>query len=117
VRKKSDLYDFSKLGQAIKRARKNKRLTREKFAEIIDLSPRYIMSIENKGQHPSLQKFYELVTMFNISVDEYFFPDAGENKPTYRRELDAILDNLNEKDLKVIMATAKAIQENNETGE
>jgi len=117
VRNKSDLYDFSKLGQAIKRARKNKRLTREKFAEIIDLSPRYIMSIENKGQHPSLQKFYELVTMFNISVDEYFFPDAGENKTTSRRELDAIIDSLDERDIKIVMATARAIQENKETGE
>jgi transcriptional regulator with XRE-family HTH domain len=93
VRNKSDLYDFLLLGQAIKQARKSKGLTREKFSEIIDLSPRYIMSIENKGQHPCLQKFYELVTMFNISVDEYFFPDTEENKTTNRRELDAILDS------------------------
>ena len=30
---------------------------------------------ENDGQHPSLNAFYQMVTMFGISVDEYFYPD------------------------------------------
>ena len=30
---------------------------------------------ENDGQHPSLNAFNQMVTMFGISVDEYFYPD------------------------------------------
>lgn len=37
------------------------------------ISPRYLANIENKGQQPSLQIFYELVTRYDISVDQFFF--------------------------------------------
>lgn len=36
------------------------------------ISPRYLANIENKGQQPSLQIFYELVTRYDISVDQFF---------------------------------------------
>jgi transcriptional regulator with XRE-family HTH domain len=50
---------------------------REQLADVMELAPRYIMSIENKGQHPSFQVFYKLklVSLFDISVDRYLFPD------------------------------------------
>ncbi len=41
-------------------------------AEVVDLAPRYVASIENSGQHPSLQSFYELVTLLDVSVDQFF---------------------------------------------
>lgn len=44
------------------------------------IAPRYLVSIENEGQHPSLQVFYELVTFFDISVDQFFFPDKVPDK-------------------------------------
>lgn len=62
-------YDFRAMGQAIKKARLNRGWTREQLAQEVDLAPRYIMSLENKGQHPSFQVFITLITLFNI----YFF--------------------------------------------
>lgn len=44
------------------------------------ISPRYLANIENKGQQPSLQIFYELVTRYDISVDQFFFPDKSAEK-------------------------------------
>ncbi|ADY55869.1 helix-turn-helix domain protein [Syntrophobotulus glycolicus DSM 8271] len=76
-----DKYDFKPFGQAIKKARENRGWTRERLAHLVDLAPRYIMSLENKGQHPSFQVFYELVTLFDISVDQFFF----QNKDTEKR--------------------------------
>lgn len=58
-----DRYDFKAFGQSIKKAREIRGWTRERLAEEVDLAPRYIMSIENNGQHPSFQVFYELVTL------------------------------------------------------
>ncbi|MGI6635529.1 MAG: helix-turn-helix transcriptional regulator [Christensenellales bacterium] len=77
-------YDFSAMGQAIKDARKSIGWTRERLAQEVNLAPRYIMSIENKGQHPSFQVFVELMTLFNISVDQFLFPDTGTEKSTRR---------------------------------
>jgi len=108
------MYEKEKLnlrafGQAVKESREDKELSREQVAEMLDLSVRHTQYIETRGQHPSLQKFYEIVTLFNISVDSFFFPDNTESKTTQRRQLDAMLDSMDENELSVITATAEAI--------
>ena len=47
-------FDFMPIGQAIKKAREARGMTREQLAEIIGYAPRHIQSIENEGQHPSI---------------------------------------------------------------
>jgi len=117
MRNPTEKFDFKAIGQAIKTAREGKGWTREFVAEILDLAPRYIMSIENTGQHPSFQVFYELVTLFDISVDQYLFPDKPVKRNTRRRQLDKMLDGMNKSDLIVVTATAKGLQEAKNTGE
>ena len=46
--------DFKPLGIAIKKAREAKGWTQEYLAQLVDLTPRSIMYIENRGQHPRL---------------------------------------------------------------
>ena len=70
---------------------------------------RYLANIENKGQHPSLQIFFELVTRYHISVDQLLFEDTTESKSTARRQLDPLLDGMTETELKIVIATAQAI--------
>ena len=109
--KTEEYYDFKAIGQAIKRERKARGWTREQLGEKIDLAPRYIMSIENEGQHPSLQKFYEFVTMFQLSVDEFFFPKQTAERSSKRLQLDAILDQMSEEELTVIFAAAREVKD------
>ena len=85
MRKKEDKYDFRALGLAIKEARKKQKLTREQVGAMIEIDPRYLTNIENKGQHPSLQVFYDLVSLLNVSVDEFFLPASDLEKSTRRR--------------------------------
>lgn len=66
-------FDFMPIGQAIKKAREAKKVTREQLAEIVDYSARHIQSVENEGQHPSFELFIQLITMFDVSVDEWRF--------------------------------------------
>lgn len=77
----------------------------------MNISPRYLANIENKGQQPSLQIFYELVTRYSISVDQFFFPDKTDGKSTGRRQLDALLDGMSDKGIRIVTATAKEIAE------
>lgn len=104
-------FDFKAFGLAIKVARTARKESRETVAKELYLSPRYLANIENKGQHPSLQIFYELVTRYDISVDQFFFPDKEAKKDTQRRQLDALLDTMDSKGLRIVTATAKGIQE------
>ena len=66
-------YDFKAFGAAIKAARTGRKESRKKVSDEMFISPRYLANIENKGQHPSLQIFFELMLRYNISVDQFLF--------------------------------------------
>ncbi|MCM0662385.1 helix-turn-helix transcriptional regulator [Coprococcus sp. B2-R-112] len=102
-------FDFTPIGQAIKKARTSQGMTREQLARIVDYDPRHLQAIENEGQYPSLELFIQLVTMFNISVDEYIFPQKEVKKNSVRRRLDAQLDILDDRELSVIEATVNGL--------
>ena len=74
-------FDFRKLGLASKQAREEKGWTQAYVAELVDKTDRTIMNIENKGPHPSFNLFFKLVTLFDISVDHFFYTEGqrGEN--------------------------------------
>ena len=81
---------------------------------IVDRAPRTIMYNENDGQHPSLNTFYQMVTMFDISVDQYFYPSKNKGSEC-RKRIDALLGSLDEKELKIVEATIQAIKAAKET--
>ena len=103
-------YDFKTFGAAIKTARTGRKESRKKVCDEMYLSPRYLANIENKGQHPSLQIFFELMLRYNISVDQFLL-EQPTGKNTQRRQLDALLDGMSEKGLQIVTATAKKIAE------
>ena len=102
-------FDFMPIGQAIKKAREAKGMTREQLSEIIGYAPRHIKAIENEGKYPSIELFIQLIQMFDVSVDEYIFPDKEVKKSSVRRRLDAQLDKLDDKELSVIEATVNGL--------
>lgn len=102
-------FDFTLIGQAIKKARTAKGMAREQLARILDYDPRHLQAIENEGQKPSLELFIQLVTMFGVSVDEYIFPDNEVKRSSVRRRLDAELDKLNDKELSIVEATVSGL--------
>lgn len=111
MKQKINKYDFKAFGQAIKEARKAKGISRNQLADQMNIAPRYIASIENSGQHPSLQIFYELVTLLDVSVDQFFFQKNEIEKSTKRRQLDRLLDDMSDKGLRIVTATAREIKE------
>ena len=80
MKQNKEKFDFKAFGQAIKAARKAKGISRNQLADTLNIAPRYIASIENSGQHPSLQILYELVTLLDVSVDQFFFPEREQEK-------------------------------------
>ena len=109
--------DCRALGKEIKRKRKAKGWTQEQLAQLVDLTPRSIMYIENKGQHTSLNAFYKLVTLFDISVDEFFYPDRHNGEDERRRHIDRMLNGMDEKELIIMENTAEGIRKARETEE
>ena len=61
--------------------------------------------------------FYELVTFFDISVDQFFFPDKTPDKSTQRRQLDELLNCVDKTDLVIVTDTILGIQKAKEARE
>ena len=117
MRKKEDKYDFRAFGLAIKQARIKQGLTREQVGAMIEIDPRYLTNIENKGQHPSLQVLYDLVSLLNVSVDEFFLSSDSLAKSSRRRQLESKIDNFTDADLVIMESVADGIVKSKEVGE
>ena len=106
---RSSNFDFAPIGQAIKKAREAKNITREQLSSIIGYAPRHLQAIENEGQYPSIELFIQLITMFDVSVDEYVHKGKKPGKSSLRRRLDTELDRLDDRELSVIEATVNGL--------
>ena len=109
--------DFRPYGAAIKKARTGRKESRNKVGNEMFLSPRYLANIENKGQHPSVQIFLELMSRYHLSVDQILFGEAKSGKSTAYRQLDALVDELTDKEIQILIATAQAILDERTDGE
>ena len=61
------------LGQIMKKARLEQRLTQEEISERIGCHPQYYKNLENDKGTPSIQLFCTIMRTLNISADSYFF--------------------------------------------
>lgn len=109
--------DFRPYGAAIKKARTGRKESRNKVGNEMFLSPRYLANIENKGQHPSVQIFLELMSRYHLSVDQILFGEAKSGKSTAYRQLDTLVDELTDKEIQILIATAQAILDARTDGE
>ena len=101
MRKKEDKYDFRAFGLAIKEARLKRGLTREQVGALIEI----------KGQHPSIQVLYDLVSLLHVSVDEFFLPANNLVKSTRRLQIEKYMDSFTDKELSLMESLASGINE------
>ncbi|MDR3224731.1 MAG: helix-turn-helix domain-containing protein [Clostridiales Family XIII bacterium] len=104
-------FDFSAIGAALKKAREERGFSRDALAEICDISAGYIKAIENTGKNPGFQLFWRLVTMFNISVDEYFYPDREVETDSQRRYVIGLLREIDSEDVYVVKSTIDGLSQ------
>lgn len=105
------------MGRQSKRREPNARSPATKWGGEMFLPPRYLANIENKGQHPSVQIFLELMERYHVSVDQILFGEEADGKTTARRQLDALADDLNDTEIGIIIATAQALLNARKKGE
>ncbi|ACV62383.1 transcriptional regulator, XRE family [Desulfofarcimen acetoxidans DSM 771] len=106
-----ELNNSDRLGSILKTARKTKGLTREQLAEIINITPRYLMSIENESKKPSYDVLFRLIRELGIPADTIFYPE-NQNIDTEVEHLVRLLYLCNERELKIATATIQALVDN-----
>lgn len=106
--------DCHEFGREVKRRRKAKGWTQEHLAQLVDLTPRSIMYIENRGQRTSLDVFYRLATLLDISVDQFFYPDKHNGENERRNHIDRMLNGMDERELSIMETLAEGIVKSRE---
>ena len=99
---KIDFRDFTPMGLDIKTFREAQKITREKLAETLDITPRHLQAIELEGKHPSLGLLAYIATIFDMPIDPYIFPDKSDAKSAVRKRLDVLLNKLSYRDLSIL---------------
>jgi transcriptional regulator with XRE-family HTH domain len=61
--------DYKKIGQRIRDEREKFNLSRERFAEILDLSTNYVGQIERGEKTSSLETFVSIADTLHVSLD------------------------------------------------
>ncbi len=107
-------FDFHALGREIKRKRKDRGWTQEYLAQLLDRTPRSIMYMENRGQHPSLNVLFKIATLLEISIDQFFFPAKCSMEDECRKYIDRMLSSMDERELAIMEATAEGIVKSRE---
>jgi transcriptional regulator with XRE-family HTH domain len=96
------------LGEIIKSARVKMRLTQEQFAEMVEVSPRYITSIENENKRPAYNKLFLIIRTLGLNANDIFYPEMRTDDTSTQR-LYRLLSQCKERDIKAITALVETL--------
>lgn len=85
--------ELEEIGYRIKKCRKAQKITQEKLAEIVDVSPHYIYEIERGSKSMSLYILTEIARALSVSTD-YLLLGGRIEDLEYQDHLDMVLKNL-----------------------
>ena len=81
-----DCPGFEPFGEDVKAARKKRRLSRQKTAEMAGISTVYLINIENNHIIPALPVIIQLIQILNLPAAKYFNQlAAGEENDQRQR--------------------------------
>lgn len=97
--------------EAIRNERKNKRITQEELAEMLEVSPTHVKHIESGHRKPSIEILFGLTKILNISLDEVVFPKKNTPHDATRGKIERLLDISDEASLQFILSVLEALRE------
>ena len=103
--------DYTIIGERLKKARIDKKLTQEKLAEKLDVSIAFLSRIERGNSHISLKRLSQVCDILGVS-EGYILNGASNTSNNYLiAEFNDILDSASPDTQKLIYKVAKVITE------
>lgn len=101
----------SGIGNFLRQYRQNNNLSRESFAEMLDISVAFLAAIELGTKKPAYDTLIKIINTLKVSADEALGTDSYIGKINDATELSAKLDKLNPLHRDYASATLKLIVE------
>lgn len=108
--------ELALLRETIRNERKDKRITQEELAEMLEVSPTHIKHIESGHRKPSIEILFEIAKILNISLDSVVFSKNESARTDTRKEVDRLLDVSDEASLHFILSVLEALHEKDQAG-
>lgn len=99
------------IGQKIKEARKNCKLSQSELAEKVELSDKHIGRIEAGKYMPGFLNFVKILEVLNLNVSDFGLQTPDVSNPD-RRELLNIIYSATDKDVNLYLKLIKTLKDN-----
>lgn len=91
------------LGDQIKKLRKLNKLTQEKLAEIVDITPRQLVRLESAKGYPSIETLWELSKAFNVDISSFFGEyKIDDESAVLKKDINELLSTASRRELILI---------------
>ncbi|MCB2293835.1 helix-turn-helix domain-containing protein [Clostridium algoriphilum] len=99
--------DYAKIGNRIRIEREKFDMTRERFSELLNISPYFLGQIERGERKMSINTLINVSECLHISIDYLFFGQVNVSANT--NVLHSLIDKCSEKEVKVIEGLIKLL--------
>ena len=94
------------LGLKIRALRKSQNYTQEQFSEMIDVSPRHMVKIENGQVYPSFVTLKKISEKLGVSIQSLFENDYYDKIENLKQKLHNYIDSLDDKNTRFLYIVA-----------
>lgn len=103
--------DYNIIGERLRKARTDKKITQEKLAEQLDVSIAFLSRIERGSSHINLKRLTQICEILGVS-EGYILNGASSDSQNYlTSEFNSVLSNISPEKQKLIYKIAKVISE------
>ncbi len=106
--------DYTIIGQRLKKARMDKKMTQENLAEKLDVSIAFLSRIERGNSHINLKRLSQVCEILGVS-EGYILNGTSSNSTNYlSSEFNDILNTVSPKKQKLIYKLAQVVKDDEE---
>lgn len=74
------------ISQNIKYLRKQKKITQEELGKLVGVKKAAVSTYEIGRNYPSVESLLQIVELFQVNMEDFFFKDLSREKPSNRVE-------------------------------
>lgn len=102
--------NYLDIGKRIRVVRREKGITQEQLAEMIDAGITHVSHMETGNTIPSLKMFVAIVNALDISADELLCDSVVKAKGVFKNEIAKVTEDCSDQEIRVIAETVKSLK-------
>lgn len=98
------------LGNTIRQARIDCKMTQEELAEAVQITPTHLKHIESEHRKPSVEVLFALASILHFSVDALLLPDTDREHTQKTHEILSLISACSTSELDVFLAALHELE-------